>query len=169
MDTVTLALLRGAGWLVGRSQPGAPAVTSAMDPTGAGGVALGSITFAQRGPNSDPRNWFNGQKPGTVQISGSPADRGWQPGQTLYKSASLASTAVGFTTGIGSLGVFGTSGLSVAVGGALPFIGIGLVAVTTILGAFSAHHKAALAREGQALNSTDPAMLHALILVAQRT
>jgi hypothetical protein len=169
MDPLTLALILGAGWLVARSQSGAPAVTAGMDPTGAGGVSLGSIAFAQRGPNSDPRNWFNGQKPGTVAIAGSPADRGWQPGQTLYKSASLASTGVGLVTGIGQLGVFGTSGLSVAVGGLLPFVGIGLVAVTTILAAIAAHHKAALAREGQVLNSTDPAMLQALILVAQAT
>jgi hypothetical protein len=178
MDPLTLALLLGAGWLVARSQSGGAAAgsnpTGVLGLIGAGGGsnptgAFSSIAFAQRGPGSDPRNWFNGQKPGTVQIGGSPADRGWQPGQTLYKSASLASAAVGFTAGIGSLGVFGTSGLSVAVGGLLPFVGIGLVAVTTILAAIAAHHKAALAREGQVLNSTDPAMLQALILVAQAT
>src|SRR5260221_1370680 len=169
MDPLTLALLVGAGWLVtrSRSQPGVPAVTAGMDPTGAGGVSLGSIAFAQRGPNSDPREWFEGKKPGTVEIGGSPADRGWQPGQTLYKSATLASTAVGLTASIGATGIFGTSGLAVAIGGALPFIGIGLVAVTTILGAIAAHHKAALAREGQLLNSTDPAAMQAFILVAQ--
>jgi hypothetical protein len=49
----------------------------------------------------------------------------------------------------------------------LPFIGIGISVVGTVIGMINAHHQAALANEGKVLNSTDPNALQAFVLVAQ--
>jgi hypothetical protein len=112
---------------------------------------------------------------GTVTIGGRPADAGWNPHASLSgQIGTFGGLAVGGAgaLGAGSAGGIAGSGFAAAgtlAGTAIPLIGIGLAVVVTILGMISAHHKAALAREGQVLNSTDPAAMQAFVLVAQAT
>ncbi len=175
MNLLLILVLIGGGYLALRSsQTGIPIAQQLSDVLGggAGGVSLGAVSFTPFGPNSDPRNWYNGMKPGSVIIGGQKAPAGWNPtGDNLAGSASKAGrttgTIVGSVSAIGTTGIFGTSGLSVAIGGALPIVGAALVAVVTILSIIGAHHQAAVAAEGKALNDADPRSANAMVMVLQ--
>ena len=60
------------------------------------------------------------------------------------------------------------TGLALQVAGiTVPFIGIAFVGISTIIGLISAHHAAALKKEGETLNKFDPLALEAMVLVVQ--
>lgn len=129
----------------------------------------GVLGTANPGPFPTP----TGQAPGTVTIGGKPGGDAWQPGNGPAKTAlSLSQTGIGAATGIsGAMGVHAGLGASGGFLGAAtaPLLGIGIAigVITTILGIISAHHKQALANEGKMLNTADPNMLNAMVMVAQ--
>ena len=172
MNFLVMLFVGGLSYLALRSnQTGAP-ITQPITDLLSSGLSMGTITFATIGPNSDPRYWYDGVKPGTVTIGGQAPPQGWSPtADNLAGSTAAAGRTAGALTGsvaaIGSTGVFGTSGFSVAIGGALPFVGVALVGVVTVLSVIAAHHQAALAAEGKALNSADARMVNAMELVLQ--
>lgn len=140
-------------------------LTGGADPANSGG-GLG-ISFAAFGPNSDPRNWYQGIKPGTVIVNEQTVSHFDGNG-----NLNLAQTAAGFT----ATGISAAEGISVAVshaglfagstlGTAIPIVGVGVAIVGTVLGVISAHHKAAQAAEGRALNSADPRAIDSLVLI----
>jgi len=159
---------------------GALVVVLLMNRSGAAASTAGNIPPSLAAAVNPAPVLFNGVPVGTVRLGGKPADAGWQPGNLAGKVTQDVGAAVGIAgaLGVGSVAGFGSTivgsaaapGFAAAgtlVGSAIPLIGIGVAVVGTILGMISAHHKAALQREGQVLNSTDPAMLQALVLVAQ--
>lgn len=182
MDPLTLVALAtiGAGLYSLKSRTSATTTTPTplqsgdADTSGGGGV-LGGITFSPYGPNSDPRTWFQGVKPGTVRIGGQQASHFDASGnlKIAQTAAGLTATAAGAlgSLGIGSAGgligssTFGASGT--AVGTAVPLIGIGVALAATVISIINAHHQAALAAEGKALNDSDPRMLDAMVLAFQ--
>jgi hypothetical protein len=145
----------------------AAAVASGL-PLGAGAPgAAPAAGYALIGPNSDPSRWYQGIKPGTVTVGGSPAGADWQPSHATQTGLAIAGSAIGGTLGVASMAgstIFAagtTAGL--ALGAAT--LGIGLAA--TVVGMIYAHHAAALAAEGKALNSADPRALQSMALVLQ--
>lgn len=183
MGPLAILALLGGGYLLLR-QPGALASLtggSGISAAGAAGVSVGSVGFATLGPNSDSRYWYDGIKPGTVTVAGQSGGAAWQPGGNPMKTiAALTSStlAIGGALGVGSVAGFGSTivGSAAAPGflaagsmaaSAIPFIGIGVAVVATIMGIISAHHQAALAAEGKALNTADPRMLNAMVMVLQ--
>jgi hypothetical protein len=140
-----------------------PLLQSVLDLGGPGGLG-----YAKFGPYSDPSGWVGGVKPGTVTIGGAAAPSGWEPGTiaTAQKAAGLAvsgiSAAMGTASAMGSTMFAATGALS-----AIPFVGVGIAIVGTVLGVLSAHHAAAMAAEGKALNSADPRMYNAQVMVLQ--
>lgn len=175
MNFLLIAFLIGGGYLALRSsQTGVPITQEISDVlgTGAGGVSLGSVSFAKLGPNSDSRYWFNGIKPGTVTIGGSPAGQGWNPGSVAKTSLNLAGAGIGVVEGVASTvaGVEGTTSVlavSTTLGAATLGIGLAIGVASTIVGMINAHHQAALAAEGKALNDSEPRMENAMVLVLQ--
>ena len=143
-----------------------------LDLAGVGGASVGSVAFSPYGPNSDPRYWYDGIKPGTVTVGGQSAPPGWAPDQTAQKALSLTGTGVGLATGVAGevASIQGTSSIFAAgttLGAAATGIGIGVAIVGTIVGVITAHHKAAVAREGSTLNQATPVLENALVLVVQ--
>lgn len=127
--------------------------------------------YALLGPNSDPSRWWNGIQPGTVTIRGQPAGPDWQPSNVAQTGLALAGAGVaatgGVATAVGATASGGAFAAGTALGTAIPLIGIGIAVVGTIFGMISAHHKQALAREGQALNGADAAAYKGFALVMQ--
>lgn len=141
-----------------------------------GGGVGGGAPIVAAGPASHPglTPRPDGKIPGTVTIGGKPGGDAWSPGASIaQKAVGLTGVAAGIAggLGIGSAGgiigasTFGASGTM--LGSLIPGIGIGVAVIGTVLGIISAHHQAALKREGQVLNETDPGMLNALVMVAQ--
>lgn len=157
-------------YLALRSQSGAPGLTMGA---GAGGVSMGSVNFAQLGAGSDPRDWYQGIKPGTVTLAGQPAPSGWAPHSgAAAKSLNLAGAGIGAAEGVAaSLAGFegGTSALaaSTTLGAATLGIGLAIGVASTVIGMINAHHQAAVANEGRLINATDLPTLNALVLVVQ--
>jgi hypothetical protein len=178
VDPLTIAAVVGLGIYALASRTSAtrstPTPLQSGDPGAPGGL-LGGITFAAYGPNSDPRTWFQGTKPGTVHIGSQQASHFDASGnlRIAQTAAGLTATAAGAlgALGIGSAGgiigasTFGAAGT--ALGTAVPLIGIGVALAATIISVINAHHQAALAAEGKALNDADPRMLDAMVLVIQ--
>lgn len=168
-------------WALAQRQGGffpAHARAGGTGPSAGGGVS--SAGYSAIGPNSNPARWYNGQKPGTVIVSGQPITQQASGASIAQMSISLTGTAaglaaslgVGTTAGFGStiVGSAGAGGFGAAgtlAGTAIPLIGIGVAVVGTVLGIISAHHKAALAAEGRALNDADARMVQAYALVLQ--
>lgn len=147
-------------------------LTGALDLSGVGGASVGSVSFSKLGPGSDPRYWYDGIKPGTVTVGGQPAPSGWAPDQTAQKSLSLIGTGIGTAEGIagtvaslqGSTSVLASS---TALGAATLGIGLAVGVVSTVVGLITAHHKAAVAKEGATLNAANPVLENDLVLVVQ--
>lgn len=151
----------------------AASISSALDPSGTGGTAMGQITFPTVGPNSDSRTWFDGIKPGTVTVSGQRVRSNYTPGTSgAQQGLGFAGQGIGAAEGIAS-SVAGLEGgtsvlaTSTTLGAVTMGIGIVIGVAATIVGMISAHHKAALAAEGRALNDADARMLNAMVLVMQ--
>lgn len=110
-------------------------------------------------------------RPGTVTVGGSPAPNSWQPGNVAGTSLSVAGTALGATMGIGmAVGATAEGGAlatGTALGSAIPIAGVGIVIAGAIIGMLRAHHAAALAAEGKALNDADARAMNAFVLVLQ--
>ena len=170
MGLIVIAVLAWLGYSALQSNSAAAGIPSiAPGVTGSAG-ALGGVTFATFGPNSDPRDWYQGVKPGTVTVSGKPvqvAGAGLGNVGTAIKASSLAATgaaAAGTVAhAVGSTALASTT----ALGSALPVIGIGFAVVGTVLGMLSAHHQAAVKAEAQALNDANPRAVNAIVLVVQ--
>lgn len=155
------------------SASAAPAAVNALG-TGAAGVAVGDISFPPIGPNSDPRTWFQGITPGTVTVAGQTVQSNYSPNakSSAVTGLSLAGTGISAAMGVaGSVATFGgtTSILatSTILGAATMGIGIVVGIAATIIGMIHAHHAAALAAEGKALNDADYRMVNAMVLVMQ--
>lgn len=138
------------------------------------GGLLGSIEgslpiYSKVGPNSDPKTWWNGIKPGTVTLGGKPAPAGWDPGnmKTATQAAGFTGTGIGAAEGISVAVSGGGIGAGTAAGVAIPIIGAGVAIVGTVLAVISAHHQAALQREGATLNQVEPATINAFVMVLQ--
>lgn len=135
---------------------------------GAAGGGLGLPTYSKIGPNSDPRTWYQGQKPGTVTVAGQKQNvQEWgAPDALAKKIAALTGTGAGVAGSIGGLaggaGFAGTAAATAFIG-----VGIGAAVVGVVLGMISAHHQQALAAEGRALNDADARMVQAYALILQ--
>jgi hypothetical protein len=169
MDLISIAVLLVLGFLLVRDSQ-----ISASVVAGGGVASLGldlGNTYTRIGPTSDPHTWYQGIKPGTVTLGGSPAPNSWQPGNVAQTSLTLASTGLAATEGIGmAVGATAQGGALAAgttLGTAIPVIGVGIAVVGVVLGMISAHHKAALAAEGKALNDAEPRAMNAFVLVLQ--
>lgn len=133
---------------------------------GAAGGALGLPTYSRIGPNSDPRTWYQGQRPGTVTVSGQRQGATWGSDTTGTVAQTAEITQKGLNLVAGFAGAPGSGGVAGAAPGAggtasiLSFFG-------GILGMISAHHRKALAAEGRALNDADARMVQAYVLVLQ--
>lgn len=165
-------LLAGGGYLVLKSQQGSAAPASAMSGTDPLGISIGSVGFTTLGAGSDPRYWYDGIKPGTVTVAGQNVRSNYTPGKGLQTGLSLAGTGIGATVGIAGAvaGIGGSTSIfaaSTALGAATLGIGIVVGVAATIVGMINAHHQAALAAEGRALNDADQRMLNAMVLVLQ--
>lgn len=165
MVLVVAVLIVGYLMLHSSAAPGAPGLLSSLS-LSLSDLPLGE-TWAPIGPDSDPSRWVGG-KPGSVTIGGQEAPEGWNPGNmgTATKAAGYAvtgiSAAMGTASAMGS-SVFAASGALSAV----PFVGVAIAVVGTVLGVIAAHHAAALAAEGKALNDADPRMVNAMVMVLQ--
>jgi hypothetical protein len=114
-------------------------------------------------------------KPGTVTIAGQQASHfdgsgnlkiaQTAAGLTATAAGALGSLGIGTSGGLVGSSTFGASGTF--VGTAVPLIGIGVALTATVLSLINAHHQAALAAEGKALNDSDPRMIDAMVLVLQ--
>lgn len=173
MDAVTIAALLGIGYLALRKRGAAIApIAGIPEPAAALAPASAPVPqvprYAAIGPNSDPAQWWNGIQPGTVKIGGNPAPSSWQPSNLTRTSLGLAGTGIAATEGIATLAIGHTAVASSAVlGFALPIVGIGVGVVGAIVGLISAHHQAALAAEGKALNDANPRALQSMVFVLQ--
>lgn len=182
MDPLTIAVLLAAGYLLlsrlapAGTAPTVPAAsvpaTSPIDPTGIG-AGLAVVSFATIGPNSDPRYWYDGIQPGTVTVAGQPVKTNYAPGKSAAQTGlALAGSGIGVTTGVAGViaGAGGTTSIfaaSTALGAATLGVGIVVGVAATIVGMINAHHQAALAAEGKALNDANPRMVNSMILVMQ--
>lgn len=175
MGLPIVLLLGGGAYLLWKNQQAtsAPGTSGATSVAGTVGAAIGHISFALLGPNSDPSGWYQGITPGTVNVGGSPGGAAWQPAGNPMKTVQALTggvTGLASALGAGSVAGIGSSGFAAAgtaFGTALPLIGVAVGLVTTIVGIISAHHQQALANEGRVLNSTDPNMINAMVMVLQ--
>lgn len=174
MDPLTIAIIGGLGIYALRNRgsaavspgPGvATGLTGGADPATAGG-GLG-VGFAKYGPQSDPRGWFLGIKPGTVTVGGHETASFDDAGnmKMAQTAAGLTATGVSAAEGIAMATTHSALFAGTTAGAAIPIIGIGVALVGTILGMISAHHKMALAAEGKALNTADPRAIDRLALI----
>lgn len=130
--------------------------------------------YSTIGPNSDPSTWYNNIKPGTIYYNGQaqpPLAQSGGPNATSLgtMAASQTVSALG-ATGAGSAGgLFGGGAMAAGTTAAkaLPLIGTAIGVVSTVLGLIAAHHKAALAKEGQVLNQADPRLYTTFGLIIQ--
>lgn len=151
---------------------GLSGVASSIAGTAQTTLAQTGVSYQEIGPNSNPSGWYKGITPGTVMLGGKPAPTGWSPNgdNDAASAANTTKTAagiVGITAAAGATGIFGTSTISVAIGGAIPVIGVALAAGVAIMSIIAAHHAQALANEGKVLNNSDPLMLNAYVMILQ--
>jgi len=111
---------------------------------------------------------------GAVTIGGIAATTGYNPqggsatDAELVMASKLATSAVGMVAAAGAaLSGGGAAFAATALGTAIPFIGIGIAVLATVVGMIAQHHQIALANEGKVLNTTDPNALAAFVLVVQ--
>lgn len=112
---------------------------------------------------------------GAVTVGGQPATSGYNPQNpfgtsqaALATSTKLAATAVGMTAALGSIVSGGSAAFAAtALGSIIPFVGIGVAVLSTVVAMINQHHQIALANEGRVLSSTDPNAISAFVLVIQ--
>lgn len=151
-------LAGGAAYLLLRNQQAAAAPASAsvnpLDATGTGGIAIGSPVYAPIGQQSDPRTWYNGIEPGTVQVGGQPTNSNPNGGLATDNEIQF-----GVQTAASVLQKIPFPPAQIA--------GAVMQTISSIVGMFTAHHQGALAAEGKALNSSDNTMVNMMVLVLQ--
>ncbi len=190
MPTLGSSVVSPAQQVAAQSQPVQAAVAavesgvSSPPPTEAKVAAeLDQLFGIQLDPNVPIFDTLPGA--GSVTMANAPATTGYVPlaglstDEDAAKGAKLASMAVGMTASVGAavIGAAGGAAAGGAVGGlaaalatiapAIPFVGIALAVVSTVIACIEKHHEAALLAEHAALASALPIAYESLILIAQ--